>query len=115
MPKGLKLAAHRLQLEIRICRLVLKDSRTPRPARLLLWLALAHALSPMDLVPDFFPLLGQVDDLIIVPTLLIAALKLVPKEVIEDCRTEAMKAGRTARFEPSTGHFRDERDENRGG
>jgi uncharacterized membrane protein YkvA (DUF1232 family) len=115
MSKPLKSAAHRLQLEIRICRLVLKDSRTSGPAKLALWLALAHALSPMNLVPDFFPLLGQVDDLIIVPMLLLAALKLIPKEVIEDCRTEAMRADRTARSEPSTGDFRGKREENGGG
>ena len=112
MPKVLKSAAHRLQVEIRICRLVLKDSRAPGPARLLLWLALAHALSPIDLVPDFVPLLGQLDDLIIVPALLIAALKLIPKEVIEDCRAEAIVADQIARSESSTDNFREEREEN---
>ncbi len=108
MSKAPKLAAHRLQLEIRICRLVLKDSRAPRPAKLLLWVALAHALSPMDLVPDFIPLLGQLDDLIIVPALLIAALELIPKEVIEDCRAQAMMADQTTQPEPSTDNSEEE-------
>ena len=119
MSKALKSAAHRLQVEIRICRLVLKDSRAPRPAKLLLWLALAHALSPIDLVPDFIPLLGQLDDLIIVPAFLIAALKLIPKEVIEDCRAKAVMADQTARSESSSDNFREEnrveREENREG
>ena len=115
MSKPLKSAAHRLQLEIRICRLVLKDSRTSGPAKLALWLALAHALSPMDLVPDFFPLLCQVDDLIIVPMLLLAALKLIPKEVIEDCRMQATMADGTSQSQLSTGNFREERGENGGG
>lgn len=84
----LKPAVERLEVEIRIFRLVLKDGRTPSLARLLLGLALAYALSPLDLIPDFVPILGQLDDLIIVPTLLILALKLVPKEVLEDCRAK---------------------------
>ena len=113
MSKALKSAAYRLQVEIRICRLVLRDSRAPRPAKLLLWLALAHALSPIDLVPDFVPLLGQLDDLIIVPALLIAALKLIPKEVIEDCRAEAIVADQIARSESSTDNFWEESREER--
>ncbi len=108
MSKALKSAAHRLQVEISICRLVLKDSRASRPAKLLLWLALAHALSPIDLVPDFIPLLGQLDDLIIVPALLIAALKLIPKEAIEDCRAKAIMADQTARSGSSPDKFREE-------
>lgn len=84
----LKPVVERLEIEIRIFRFVLKDERTPSLARLLLGLALAHALSPFDLIPDFVPILGQLDDLIIVPTLLILALKLVPKEVLEDCRAK---------------------------
>lgn len=87
----LKPAVDRLQVEIRIFRLVLKDSRTPLLAKWLLGLALAYALSPLDLIPDFFPVLGQLDDLIIVPALLILALKLVPKKVLEDCRAKVVK------------------------
>jgi uncharacterized membrane protein YkvA (DUF1232 family) len=107
MSKALKLAAHRLQLEIRICRLVLKDSRAPWLAKWLLGLALAYALSPIDLVSDFIPLLGQLDDLIIVPALLILALKLIPKGVIEDCRAQAMMTDELSLHEPSTSNFRE--------
>ena len=97
MSKALKSVVRRLQLEIRICRLVLKDSRSSQPVRLLLWLSLAHALSPMDLVaPDFFALLGEVDDPIIIPALFIAVLNLIPQEVIEDCRVEVIKADQIA-------------------
>lgn len=52
-----------------VYRLALRDKRTPLAAKLLLLLALAYLLLPFDLVPDFIPVLGQIDDLVIVPTL----------------------------------------------
>jgi uncharacterized membrane protein YkvA (DUF1232 family) len=95
MSRTLKSAAYRLELEIRICRLVLKDGRASRLAKWLLGLALAYALSPINLISDLIPFLGQLDDLIIVPALLILTLKLIPKEVIEDCRAQTMMTDRT--------------------
>jgi len=68
---------------------VLKDRRTPRLARFLLGLAVGYALSPVDLIPDFLPVLGYLDDIVLVPALVILALKMVPKEVIDDCRLKA--------------------------
>ena len=70
-------------------RLVLKDPRTPRLAKVLLGIAVGSLLLPFDLIPDFIPVVGHLDDLIIVPTLVILALKLIPPEVIEDCRNRA--------------------------
>lgn len=73
---------------IAVYRLVWKDSRTPRAAKVLLAVALGYLLMPFDLVPDFIPVLGQLDDLVLVPLLLGMALLLVPAEVYRDCRRQ---------------------------
>ena len=88
----LKIVAERLKREIRVYRLVLKDSRTPRLAKILLGLALGYLLLPFDVIPDFIPVLGQLDDAIIVPGLVVLALKMVPGEVMRDCRIRARSA-----------------------
>lgn len=85
----LKSVTRSFKREINVYRLVLKDSRTPRPAKLLLCMAIGYLFLPFDVIPDFIPVLGQLDDLIIVPALVILALKMIPKDVIEDCRARA--------------------------
>ena len=71
---------------------VLKDRRTPRLAKVLLGLAVGYALSPVDLIPDFLPGLGYLDDLVLVPALVILAQKIVPRQVLDDCRAMAKSA-----------------------
>ncbi|MBU2008974.1 MAG: DUF1232 domain-containing protein [Chloroflexi bacterium] len=85
----LKATGRALKRELRVYQLVLKDRRTPRLAKVLLGLAVGYALSPVDLIPDFLPGLGYLDDLVIVPALVILALKMVPRQVLEDCRLNA--------------------------
>ncbi|MGQ0721771.1 MAG: YkvA family protein [Candidatus Eiseniibacteriota bacterium] len=76
----------RVAREVRIAGLVLRDPRTPWASRILLGCCVAYFLSPIDLIPDFIPVLGQLDDAVIVPLLLFAGLALVPAEVIREHR-----------------------------
>ena len=77
-----------LRREIKVYQLVLRHPGTPWYAKAVLGLALAYFLSPIDLIPDFIPVLGQLDDLLIVPGLVALSLKLTPNEVIEKCREQ---------------------------
>jgi uncharacterized membrane protein YkvA (DUF1232 family) len=72
--------------ELHVYQLVLKDPRTPKLAKILLGLAVGYALLPFDLIPDFIPIIGHIDDVLIVPGLVFLALKLVPAEVVAECR-----------------------------
>jgi uncharacterized membrane protein YkvA (DUF1232 family) len=85
----LKSAARNVTREVKVYRLVFKDNRTPKLAKVLLGLALGYAALPFDLIPDFIPVIGQLDDVVIVPALVLMALKMIPKEVVEDCRSRA--------------------------
>ncbi|MBU3735516.1 MAG: DUF1232 domain-containing protein [Methylobacterium sp.] len=80
--------AARLKTELAVYRQVLKHPRTPWPAKLLLGLAVSYALLPFDLIPDFIPVLGHLDDLVIVPGLVLLALWLIPGEVVRECRQQ---------------------------
>lgn len=62
---------------------------TPWTAKILIWITVGYLLSPIDLIPDFIPLLGLLDDLIIVPLLIICSIKLIPRAIWEECRHRA--------------------------
>jgi len=89
MVTTLKSIARNLRREIKAYQLMLKDPGTPKLAKFLLGLAVGYALMPFDIIPDFIPVIGHIDDLIIIPALIIIAIKMIPKEVVEDCRIRA--------------------------
>jgi uncharacterized membrane protein YkvA (DUF1232 family) len=72
--------------EVRVYRAVLADRRTPWPARVLLGLAVGYLFMPFDLIPDWIPVLGLVDDVIIVPGLVWLAMRFVPRALVEEHR-----------------------------
>jgi len=84
----LKAGARKIRRELKIYQLVLKDPRTPILPKIILALAFGYLLLPFDIIPDFIPVIGYLDDLIIVPVLFLLALKLIPKSIVEDCKAK---------------------------
>jgi len=91
MFEKLKALATHLKQEFEVYRLVLKHPETPLLAKFFLGLAVGYLLMPFDLIPDFIPILGQLDDVVIIPILLYMALLFIPKHVIESCRDQINK------------------------
>ncbi len=85
----LRKATQRLMREVRFWRTVMAHPRTPRSARWLLRLAFAYAVSPIDLIPDWIPLIGHLDDALIVPGLIFVARRIIPADVVAECRRRA--------------------------
>lgn len=85
----LKERAKQLKTDIPAVFLALKKRETPWTAKLLAALTVGYALSPIDLIPDFIPLLGYLDDLILLPALVALTIRLIPPEVMAACRAEA--------------------------
>jgi uncharacterized membrane protein YkvA (DUF1232 family) len=79
----------RLRNEVIVLYYSFKDRRTPWYAKALTVIIVAYALSPIDIIPDFVPVLGYLDDLILIPTGVYLALKLIPAEVLEEYREKA--------------------------
>lgn len=86
MFERLKTYAQMFKREVKVYQLVLADPRTPWLPKGILGASIAYLLSPIDLIPDFIPVLGHLDDLILIPALVWLALKLIPDEIITDCR-----------------------------
>jgi uncharacterized membrane protein YkvA (DUF1232 family) len=85
----LKQHSRRLNRDTYALYLVARHPRTPWYAKILAVAVVAYALSPFDLIPDFIPVIGYLDDLIIVPLGVAAVLRLVPAEVLAECREQA--------------------------
>ena len=92
-----KQRAKQLKIEIYAIYLAYKDPRVPWYARLFAACVVGYAFSPIDLIPDPIPILGYLDDLILVPLGVVLALKMIPKEVMIECRErsqEIMRQGK---------------------
>ena len=80
---NLKERAKKLKTDIPAVFLALKDKDTPIYAKIFAGITVAYALSPIDLIPDFIPVLGYLDDIIILPALVALTIKMIPKDVFE--------------------------------
>lgn len=89
MTTRLRLAAARLRREVGALIVARRDPRVPMLARVVIVLTVAYAVSPIDLIPDVIPVLGLLDDLLIVPAGLWLALRLVPEAVMAEARAAA--------------------------
>lgn len=83
---NLKERAEKLKTDIPAIFLALKDKETPVAAKLVAAVTVAYALSPIDLIPDFIPVLGYLDDVILLPALVALTVRLIPRETMEKNR-----------------------------
>ncbi|WP_078551473.1 YkvA family protein [Bacillus alkalicellulosilyticus] len=81
--------AKKIKQQIFVLYLAYKDERVPWYVKLFTACVVAYAFSPIDLIPDFIPILGYVDDIILVPLGIMFALKMIPKEVLAECEGKA--------------------------
>lgn len=88
--QSLKSLASRFMNEVNVYRRVITHPRCPRLARICLGAAVAYALSPIDIIPDFIPVLGHLDDAIILPALVYVALRSLPDGLVDEVRAEMM-------------------------
>jgi uncharacterized membrane protein YkvA (DUF1232 family) len=90
--------AHLLKRETFALYLVCRHPRVPWYAKFLALIVVGYALSPIDLIPDFIPVLGYLDDLILVPLGIMLVVRLVPADVVAECRARSEEmVGRVTR------------------
>ena len=85
----LKERAKKLKRDVPAVFLALKDRETPLFAKIMAAVTVAYALSPIDLIPDFIPVLGYLDDVILLPLLITLTIRLIPADKLEECRLRA--------------------------
>jgi len=81
--------AKRVKIEVYALYLAYKDPRVPLCARILAACVVGYAFSPIDLIPDFIPILGYLDDLVLIPLGVTLVLRMIPSDVMSDCRVKA--------------------------
>ena len=85
----LKVAAKRIKQDVLTVYFVARDPSTPLIVRMLAFAIAAYAVSPIDLIPDFIPILGYLDDIILLPLGILLVIKLTPSDIIEASRSKA--------------------------
>lgn len=85
----LKIRAKKLKSDIPAVFLALKKRETPIIAKIFAGITVAYALSPIDLIPDFIPIIGLLDDVILLPLFVALTIKFIPIEIFDQCRNEA--------------------------
>ncbi|WP_205694174.1 DUF1232 domain-containing protein [Clostridium sp. JN-9] len=86
---NLKERAKQLKIDIPAIFIALRKKETPVIAKILAGITIAYALSPIDLIPDFIPVLGYLDDIIILPCLIALTVRLIPPDMFRECRIQA--------------------------
>lgn len=89
--KKLKALAVALKQDLLVLWFAVRNPQTPIAPKLISGVAVAYALSPIDLIPDFIPILGYVDELVILPALIWLAIRFIPVSIIQQSRAEAEK------------------------
>ena len=89
MLKKLKNKTKELKKQLSVLMIAYKDTRTPLLPKILIGITIGYLLSPIDLIPDFIPVLGLLDDLLIVPLLITISIKLIPEKIIIDAKAYA--------------------------
>lgn len=87
--QNLEVKARRVQRELLAVWYAYSDSRVKLVPKIIIGIAILYALSPIDLIPDFIPILGYLDDLILIPALIALAIRFIPKEVMIDAQMRA--------------------------
>ena len=103
MLSSLRAKAKQLETETYALYLAYRDPRTPWHAKAFSALVVAHTVSPIDLIPDFIPIIGYLDDLIITPLGLYLALRMIPAQVMVDARQQAALASAEGRIKTKAG------------
>lgn len=89
MIKKIKAWAKKLKLDLKALQIALAENLVPWHVKLLIIFTLGYAFSPIDLIPDFIPVIGLLDDLVILPLLIYLIIRLIPKKTMDYCRKEA--------------------------
>jgi len=89
--KSLKAKVRIIKIESYTLAYAYGHKQTPWYAKLSIIITLGYLLSPIDLIPDFIPILGYLDDLFIVPLLILLSIRLIPNNILEECREKAQE------------------------